>query len=167
MILARCGASLHQRHVADQDAHAQPARESRHHCLADHRHHVRHARDGRAPVQSDQDAAPRRLRRTCARETCSRRCRRMASADRRRPLGERQCSVAMNMAARGESRRAERIGSPWPDCQRGMCLTAHDGRGFMNERVVLEGRDHEQREVNTARDVALKNGLTDMPAPHG
>ena len=35
---------------------------ARHHCPAGHRHHVRHARDGRAPVPSAQDASPGRLR---------------------------------------------------------------------------------------------------------
>ena len=35
--------------------------DSRHHCPAGHRHHVRHVRDGRAPVPSAQDASPGRL----------------------------------------------------------------------------------------------------------
>jgi len=44
-----------------QGADAQPARESRHRCPVSHHHHVRHARDGLAPVASAQDATPRRL----------------------------------------------------------------------------------------------------------
>src|SRR4051794_19201472 len=35
----------------------------------------------------------------------------------------------------------------------------------MDEIVVFEGLDHEQREVDAARDVALQEGVADVAAP--
>src|SRR5439155_16717441 len=48
-------------HAGDQGADPHPAREPGPRCPVGRRHHVRHARDGRAPSDSAQDAAPRRL----------------------------------------------------------------------------------------------------------
>ena len=47
------------------------------------------------------------------------------------------------------------------------CPAAHDRRCLVYQLVVLEGRYHEQGEVHAARDVALENGVTYVPAPHG
>jgi len=45
-------------------------------------------------------------------------------------------------------------------------LAAHDRRRLMDELVVGQGVDHESREVDPARDVALQDRVTDVPAPH-
>ncbi len=52
-------------------------------------------------------------------------------------------------------------------CQRRRGATADNGWGFVDERVVLKGLDHEQGEIHAARDVAGKDGIADMPTPHG
>ena len=36
----------------------------------------------------------------------------------------------------------------------------------MDQVVVLDGRDHEQGEVDATRDVAAENGVAHVPAPH-
>jgi hypothetical protein len=36
----------------------------------------------------------------------------------------------------------------------------------LDELVVLEGLDHEQGEVDAAREVVLEDGVADVPAPH-
>src|SRR3954454_3406142 len=46
-------------------------------------------------------------------------------------------------------------------------LAADDGRGLVDELVVLEGLHHEQGEVHAARDVALEDGVAHVSAPHG
>ena len=43
---------------------------------------------------------------------------------------------------------------------------ADDRRGLVDELVVLEGRHHEEREVDAARLVALENRIAHVPAPH-
>ena len=45
-------------------------------------------------------------------------------------------------------------------------LAADNRRDLMDELVILEGFYHEQRKVHAARDVALENGVTHVPAPH-
>ena len=45
-------------------------------------------------------------------------------------------------------------------------LAADDRRRLVDERVILEGFDHEEGEVRAARDVALEDGVADMFAPH-
>ncbi len=45
-------------------------------------------------------------------------------------------------------------------------LAAHDRRGLMDESVVGEGVDHELGEIDTSGDVALQDGVTDVPAPY-
>src|SRR5581483_11019844 len=46
-------------------------------------------------------------------------------------------------------------------------LAAHDRGGLVNQFVVVESFHHEEGEVDAARDVALENGITHVPAPHG
>src|SRR3990172_2128142 len=46
-------------------------------------------------------------------------------------------------------------------------LAADNRRGLVDELVVLEGLDHEQGKVDTARDVAIEYGVAHVPAPHG
>ena len=46
-------------------------------------------------------------------------------------------------------------------------LAADDRGGLVNEFVVVESLHHEKGEVDAARDVALENGITHVPAPHG
>src|SRR5207244_9698284 len=41
----------------------------------------------------------------------------------------------------------------------------HDRGRFAYERVVLQRLDHEQGEVDASRDVALQDGVADVPAP--
>src|SRR5581483_9845188 len=50
--------------------------------------------------------------------------------------------------------------------ERRRCLAAHNRRGLVNQCIVLDCRDHEQRKIHTAREVALENRVTDVPAPH-
>src|SRR3954453_20159832 len=45
-------------------------------------------------------------------------------------------------------------------------LATDDRRCFVDELVVLEGLDHEQRKVHAAGEVALEDGIADVPAPH-
>src|SRR5882672_3732572 len=46
-------------------------------------------------------------------------------------------------------------------------LAADNRRGLVDELVVLEGRHHEEGKVHAARDVARKDGVAYVPAPHG
>src|SRR6185295_15061634 len=46
-------------------------------------------------------------------------------------------------------------------------LAADDRGGLVNQLVVVESLHHEEGEVDAARHVALKNGITHVPAPHG
>lgn len=50
------------------------------------------------------------------------------------------------------------------EAQRG--LAADDGRRFVHQRVVFEGRDHEQGEVDAAGAVAHEQRVADVTAPH-
>src|SRR6266545_2985802 len=70
-----------------------------------------------------------------------------------------------------------RLWGRWPGCPIG-CYSARvrecrgrlapdDRRGLVDELVILEGLHHEQGKVHAARDVALENGVTHVPAPHG
>src|SRR5256885_13870789 len=69
-------------------------------------------------------------------------------------LGLRRPSVTSRRP--GISRMRKRRGCPAPD----------DRRCLVYQLVVLEGRYHEQGEVHSARDVALEDGVTYVPAPH-
>jgi hypothetical protein len=51
--------------------------------------------------------------------------------------------------------------------ERRRCLAADDRWGLVDELVVLEGLDHEECEVDAARDVALEDRVADVPAPDG
>src|SRR5690242_16898564 len=46
-------------------------------------------------------------------------------------------------------------------------LAAHDRGGLVNQLVVVKSIHHEEGEVDAVRDVALENGITHVPAPHG
>src|SRR5581483_517494 len=46
-------------------------------------------------------------------------------------------------------------------------LASHDRGRLVNQFVVVESLHHEKGEVDAACDVALKNGITHVPAPHG
>ena len=46
------------------------------------------------------------------------------------------------------------------------CPATDDRWCLVYQLVVLEGCHHEQGEVHAARDVALEDGVTHMPAPH-
>src|SRR3989440_3924621 len=50
--------------------------------------------------------------------------------------------------------------------KRGRRLAADNRRGLVNERVVLDGRHHEEGKVHATRHVALENGIAHVPAPH-
>ena len=50
--------------------------------------------------------------------------------------------------------------------QRGWCLAAYDCRRLANERVVFERVDHEECEIDATGEIALENGVADVPAPH-
>ena len=52
-------------------------------------------------------------------------------------------------------------------CQRRRCTAADNGRGFVDECVILKGLDHEQGVVYSARDVVGKIGITYVATPHG
>ena len=52
-------------------------------------------------------------------------------------------------------------------CQRRRCTAADNGRGYVDERVVLKGLNHERGVVYTARDIAGENGITNVATPHG
>ena len=45
-------------------------------------------------------------------------------------------------------------------------LAAHDRRGLVDKFVILESSYHKQGKVYTAREVALQNGITYVPAPY-
>ena len=51
-------------------------------------------------------------------------------------------------------------------CERRGGAASDDCRGFVDQLVVLKSLYHEQGIIHAARDVALKDGITDMPAPH-
>src|SRR5213075_96743 len=52
-------------------------------------------------------------------------------------------------------------------CERRRRLATDDRRCLVDEIVVLEGFDHEQGEVDAAREVAFEDGVAHVPAPHG
>ena len=45
-------------------------------------------------------------------------------------------------------------------------LAADNGRGLMDELVILESFHHERGKVYSSGHVAFKNGITDVPAPY-
>src|SRR6266436_622578 len=45
-------------------------------------------------------------------------------------------------------------------------LTADNRRGLVDELVVLDGRHHEEGKVHATRDVAFKDRVAHVPAPH-
>src|SRR4051794_20231923 len=74
------------------------------------------------------------------------------------------------------SRSALRTGVPLPesgDSRSGLPIfqcrrrrAADDGRCLVNERVVFQRLDHEQREIDATCPVAGENRVADVPAPH-
>ena len=52
-------------------------------------------------------------------------------------------------------------------CECRGCAASDNCRGFVDQLVIHKGLHHEQGEVHAARPIALENGITHMPAPHG
>lgn len=46
-------------------------------------------------------------------------------------------------------------------------VAADNGRGFMNQFVIFESRNHEQGEVDAAGEIPIQGGIADMSAPYG
>ena len=72
--------------------------------------------------------------------------------------------------ARG--RRSEKADVQLSACRLGMCerrgrAAADDGWGFVNQFVVYQGLDHEEREVDPTGQVAGEDRIADVATPDG
>jgi hypothetical protein len=46
-------------------------------------------------------------------------------------------------------------------------MTADNCRGLADQLVILQGGDHEECKVYSARDVAQEDGVANVPTPEG